>query len=197
MTAVTRLNNARFFIPFIVLILMACNNTVSPVTEKSSSGISALSSNESSSSFSNPSTSLSSSSFSESSSSVLSSSITENETLNGVEVSSDDVIRDLFDGGQSNVQVLAKGTIIRILSDDLEGSQHQRFIIELESGQTILIAHNIDLAPRLVNITTNSQVYVYGEYEHNNEGGVIHWTHHDPDGIHLDGWIYYEGEYYG
>ena len=36
----------------------------------------------------------------------------------------------------------------------------------------------------------------YGEYEWNSEGGVIHWTHKDPAGVHVDGWLEYEGIVY-
>ncbi|QOY51204.1 DUF3465 domain-containing protein [Candidatus Sulfurimonas baltica] len=45
-------------------------------------------------------------------------------------------------------QMCDSGDVIRVLSDDNTGSRHQRFIIRLSSGQTLLIAHNIDLAPK-------------------------------------------------
>ena len=42
-----------------------------------------------------------------------------------------------------------QGTVERLLADDEEGSRHQRFILRLASGQTLLVAHNIDVAPRV------------------------------------------------
>ena len=81
------------------------------------------------------------------------------------------------------------------LPDDREGSQHQRFIVRLSDGQTLLVAHNIDLAPR-VPLDKNDEVRIKGQYEWNEKGGVLHWTHHDPGGRHEEGWIEHQGKRY-
>jgi hypothetical protein len=101
----------------------------------------------------------------------------------------DTLLTQLFINGQSNVQVYGAGSVILILPDDLNGSRHQRFIIELKSKQTLLVAHNIDLSPRIDELLLNDYIEFFGEYEWNDQGGVIHWTHHDPNKIHIDGWI--------
>jgi hypothetical protein len=93
-------------------------------------------------------------------------------------------------------QVRGSGTVIRILSDDDTGSRHQRFILRLPSGQTLLIAHNIDLAPRIPALHAGDRVSFYGEYAWNNKGGVIHWTHRDPAGRHIAGWLEHDGRRY-
>jgi hypothetical protein len=54
-----------------------------------------------------------------------------------------------FRDQSSGVQVSGEGVVDRVLSDDVDGSRHQRFILRLASGQTLLVAHNIDLAPRI------------------------------------------------
>jgi hypothetical protein len=66
-------------------------------------------------------------------------------------------------------------------------------LIELESGHTLLISHNIDLAPRIDKLREGDLIEFYGEYEWNKKGGVIHWTHHDPQGVHTGGWLKYQG----
>jgi hypothetical protein len=99
------------------------------------------------------------------------------------------VFRVAFEQHKRNLQVEGRGVVKRILSDDNDGGKHQRFILELGSGQTLLIAHNIDLAPRIQGLQTGDEVEFYGEYEWNPEGGVIHWTHHDPTGKHQGGWL--------
>lgn len=94
---------------------------------------------------------------------------------------------------ESDLQIEGSARIKKLLPDDLKGSRHQRFIIELSHGQTILIAHNIDLAPRVPDLKVGDSIRFYGEYEWNNQGGVIHWTHKDPQGKHPHGWLEYNG----
>ena len=93
-------------------------------------------------------------------------------------------------------QVEGAGTVVRVLSDDNEGSRHQRFILEIDGGRTLLIAHNIDLAPRIDSIREGDTVSFYGEFQSNPQGGVIHWTHHDPQGRHPGGWLRHKGRTY-
>ena len=108
----------------------------------------------------------------------------------------DDSISKAFENRSSNIQVEGIGTVIKILRDDLKGSRHQKFIIRLSTGQTLLIAHNIDLAPRINNLKNGDSIAFFGEYEWNSKGGLIHWTHHDPRGQHKGGWIKYNGRTY-
>ena len=107
----------------------------------------------------------------------------------------DDIARAI-NQQQSNVQVHGSGVVERILADDLQGLKHQRFIVRLASGQSILIAHNIDLVSRVVSLHEGDRVAFYGEYEWNEKGGVVHWTHRDPQGHHQSGWIKHGGNTY-
>lgn len=110
--------------------------------------------------------------------------------------SSDQIIAQAFTERTGDLQVQGQGEVVRVLPDDTRGSQHQRFILRLGSGQTLLVAHNIDLAPRLPGLQVGDTVQFFGEYEWNAKGGVIHWTHHDPQRRHIGGWLKYQGNVY-
>lgn len=109
---------------------------------------------------------------------------------------SDEIIANAFTNHASNLQVYGQGIVTALLPDDYTGSRHQRFIITLASGQTLLMIHNIDIAPRIDSLQTGDTVSFYGEYEWNDKGGLIHWTHTDPDGSHVAGWIQHSGHRY-
>ena len=115
--------------------------------------------------------------------------------INQTEIAKSTELRSLFEAQQSGVMVNTVGDVTRILSDDNEGSRHQRFIIATHDGLTVLIAHNIDLAPRIP-LNVGDQVAVFGEYEWNHKGGLIHWTHHDPKKQHAEGWVMHKNKKY-
>lgn len=108
----------------------------------------------------------------------------------------DQVVATAYQSHQSGVQVTGSGTVERVLSDDTNGARHQRFIVRLASGQTLLVTHNIDIAPRIPVLKPGDMVEFKGQYEWNDQGGVIHWTHHDPDGSHEAGWLKFGGQLY-
>ncbi len=112
-------------------------------------------------------------------------------------VSADDnALINAFNSRKSNIQVIGSGVVIKKLADDNKGSRHQRFILRLSSGQTVLIAHNIDLAARINSLEEGDVVSFNGEYEWNKKGGVVHWTHRDPSRRHEDGWLQHKGVRY-
>lgn len=94
-----------------------------------------------------------------------------------------------FENRRSGVLVEGRGTVVRLLPDDLAGSRHQRFIVRLDSGTTVLIAHAIDVAGRVSPLQVGDQLSFRGEYVWNPRGGLVHWTHRDPAGRHESGWI--------
>ena len=109
------------------------------------------------------------------------------------EIKGDAELMEAFRNGQSDLIVEGMGRVERLLSDDLVGSRHQRFILSLESGQTLLVSHNIDVAPRIDTLQVGDEVRFRGEYEWNEQGGILHWTHDDPKDWHADGWLIHNG----
>jgi hypothetical protein len=117
-----------------------------------------------------------------------------------------------FKGKKSNVFVEGSGVVKKLLADDNKGSRHQKFLVTISDEQTLLFAHNIDLAPRLDTLAVGDAVTFRGEYVYNPKGGVMHWTHHDPSGRQennspqgeirapqgekVGGWIMHNGQKY-
>ncbi|MBE9067037.1 DUF3465 domain-containing protein [Leptolyngbya cf. ectocarpi LEGE 11479] len=112
------------------------------------------------------------------------------------EIKGDAELMEAYRNGVSDLIVTGAGRVERLLSDDLEGSRHQRFILRLESGQSLLVSHNIDVAPRINALREGDTVRFRGEYEWNQQGGILHWTHDDPKDWHADGWLEHNGVRY-
>lgn len=104
-------------------------------------------------------------------------------------------VEHAFAAKRSDVQVSGKGKVIKLLADDNKGSRHQKFLVKINAQQTLLFAHNIDLAPR-VPLQIGDEVSFNGEYVYNPKGGIIHWTHHAPQGDHEAGWVMLNGQKY-
>jgi len=97
-------------------------------------------------------------------------------------------IRAAANQPDSQFWISLQGQVIKLFKDDRKGSQHQKFLIKIAPDITLLISHNIDLAPR-VPVRKGDQIQLRGQYEWNNRGGLVHWTHHDPKGKKKGGWI--------
>ena len=65
------------------------------------------------------------------------------------ETGSSTEIEQAYNDRLEDVQVKGGGRVVKLLPDDLDGSKHQKFIVAVNSNLTVLISHNIDLAPRV------------------------------------------------
>ncbi len=88
------------------------------------------------------------------------------------------------------------GKVYRLLPDDNDGTTHQRFLLRLDDGSSLLVAHNTSLAPRLNGLKPGDIVEFCGEFVDNDRGGLVHWTHRDPRGRHAAGWLRHNGRIY-
>ena len=117
-------------------------------------------------------------------------------TSSEVAQSANTAIEQAFKQRKSNVEVEGKGEVVKILADDNSGLKHQKFLVKISPEQTLLFAHNLDLAPRIAQLAIGDRIEFKGEYVYNPKGGIVHWTHKDPQGHHAAGWLKHNGKVY-
>ena len=122
--------------------------------------------------------------------------VAESEQTQVAAQSDNAAIIQAFKGKKSDIFVEGSGVVKKLLADDNKGSRHQKFLVTISDEQTLLFAHNIDLAPRLEALAVGDVVTFRGEYVYNPKGGVMHWTHRDPQGGDKYGWIKHSGKTY-
>ncbi len=105
-------------------------------------------------------------------------------------------ITEAFGAHRNLPQVQGSGIVVKLLKDDTKGLQHQKFLLKISDNITILIAHNIDLAPRVDDIQEGGVIEFKGEYIYTPKGGTVHWTHKDPRGNHQPGYLKHNGKTY-
>lgn len=106
------------------------------------------------------------------------------------------IVQD-YQNHRSYVEVTADATVVQVLPDRMGRSgPHEQFIVKLTSGDlTLLVEHNLSIGTRAP-VAVGDHVIVHGEYIWNTEGGLIHFTHHDPEGRHEGGFIQDNGSTY-
>jgi hypothetical protein len=98
---------------------------------------------------------------------------------------------DAFHAGRSRVEVVAGGTVTRVLGTQAgRVSPHEGFLMRLSSGCDLVVRveANTDFTGTF-ELAPGDAVSIKGEYEYYALGGVIHWTHRDPRGRHDGGYI--------
>lgn len=97
--------------------------------------------------------------------------------------------RCVFAAFRDGEWVTGWGTVKKILPDDTVPPCHQRFLLVDPTGETLLIAHNIDRWPRLGDLRRGDIVEFKGEFKDTERGYLVHWTHPDPVGRKPGGYI--------
>ena len=94
--------------------------------------------------------------------------------------------------GTSHVEIHVAGTIARYLGTrNSESGEHEGFLVT-PNGSTahLLIEDNVNITG-FIPMRSGDSVELQGQYECND--GVIHWTHHDPSGRHVMGYVIVNG----
>jgi hypothetical protein len=102
-------------------------------------------------------------------------------------------IEEIINTRQSGQMVNFEAQVIKLLRDDLKGDKHQKLIMKINK-HTLLLAHNIDIAHRIP-VKVGDTITVQGEYEWNEQGGLVHWTHRSNNN-HPEGWIKHKNTKY-
>ncbi len=109
-------------------------------------------------------------------------------------------VYDAWRAGRSHGEVTASGSVVRILGTRVGPSgSHEGFLLHLRGaagrGLTVRIEDNVDLTGPIP-LHPGEEVEVRGEYIYDSRGGLIHYTHRDPRGRHVAGYVRAGGNLY-
>jgi len=75
-------------------------------------------------------------------------------------------------------------------------AMHEAFDVRSGDGARVELVGNVSLAPR-VPVAPGDRIAVRGELvPQTRYGPLVHWTHHDPAGLHPGGYIDFAGRRY-
>jgi hypothetical protein len=86
-------------------------------------------------------------------------------------------------------------TVIKVLPDDNQGLKHQKWIVRLSNGSQLMGVYNSDMCER-VPLKAGDVIAMGGQFIWTNEGGLLHWLHHDPRNHRPDGFVQLNGKFY-
>jgi len=107
-------------------------------------------------------------------------------------------ICSLYSSGQGGVEVIGQGTVLAVLGTrEGRSGQHEGFLLRLHQQCDLMVRveTNVDITGP-VPVRDGEIVTVKGQFENDPMGGVIHWTHHDPRGRHVSGYVEAGGKLY-
>lgn len=101
-----------------------------------------------------------------------------------------------FCSSRSNGHVevyIPQARVVRVLGErEGRSGMHEGFVIRA-GGQTFRVEDNVSIA-RTIPLRTGETISLLGQLECDDD--VIHWTHHDPSGRHVSGYIKAGGTLY-
>jgi hypothetical protein len=100
---------------------------------------------------------------------------------------------DACNRGARYVEVRDSGVVTRVLGErESESGLHEGFTVALR-GTRVRVEDNVDITGPIP-LRRGERITLQGQFECND--GVIHWTHHDPRGRHIAGYITVDGRTY-
>ena len=103
-------------------------------------------------------------------------------------------LRVVMKSNSDRPQIKVIGVITRISPEDNQGLQHQKFSIQASNDISLSIVSNLEFGR--IPLVIGKTITVCGEFKKVGQG-MVHWTHFDPRGNHVDGFSILDGELYG
>jgi Protein of unknown function (DUF3465) len=95
--------------------------------------------------------------------------------------------------GASSVEIRDAGVVVRVLGNrSSQSGAHEGFIVRI-LRQTLRVEDNVDITGPIP-LRAGRAIELQGQLECDDY--VIHWTHHDPRGRHISGYISVDGKTY-
>ena len=82
-----------------------------------------------------------------------------------------------------------------LLPDDQNGLPHQKWVVQLSSGQLVQAISNLDMCPKIP-VKVGDKVGLGGQFIWTKDGGLVHWMHGDPKGLRPNGYVELDGKVY-
>lgn len=97
------------------------------------------------------------------------------------------------------MEVTYRGTVTtppRFFSSHHNHREHEQFDVRSDDGSAFRVIDNTTITSRIP-VHAGDRVEVRGELVHDRgRPPIVHWTHHDPRGRHLDGFVSTGGRVY-
>jgi len=101
-----------------------------------------------------------------------------------------------FEQGRTGVWVSGHGTVKQLVGDEtVAGERHQRIVVDVGEVFDLIVRHSVEASER-VPVVQGDTIAFQGRYEFNGRGGVLGFTHHDPEEPGGGGWVRYQGNVY-
>lgn len=85
--------------------------------------------------------------------------------------------------------------VVKLLPDDRNGLQHQKWVVRLSNGKTMQAVYNLDMC-EYVPLKVGDVVAMGGQFIWTNQGALLHWLHYDPRQRRSDGYVELNGKVY-
>lgn len=101
-----------------------------------------------------------------------------------------------FEQGRTGVWVSGHGIVAQLIGDEtVSGERHQRMVVNVDGRLDLIVRHSTEQSERIP-VAQGDTVAFQGRYEWSGRGGVVGFTHHDPEQPGDGGWIRYQGTTY-